>query len=629
MTSPLATSPLAPWAASREGLGTLLLPPTRALPIPRVDPSDPALEPILAAAREGRGRAWTLPAASAYARYWTDGDRAEYEAQVFGGMHRLALAALAAAALPEDPRDRSGSAREALAEVADGVAAICQWSTWCWPAHEEAHAREGWVLPDVDNPTLDLGAGEMAALLTWTDVLLGSRLEESFPGLRARIRREVEIRVLHPFEQRTDWHWLGIERPPHNWLAWITQNLLTTAVGLLEPGQRRTGLVGACLELMDRYLASIPSDGAIDEGVSYWWAGAMRALEALEVASEATGGALDPAALPQVAQIVAFGHRMQVGSAWSASFSDASPRIAAGRDGHPWHVLHRWGRRLGDRAVVAYASAARAEPLLDASALPPSGSLGRMLGALGDTAWRRARPEPAPLPRSVWLASTQVWLARERAGCERGLTVVAKGGHNGEAHNHLDLGSVSIALDGVPVVVDLGRATYRAGTFGPDRYAEWHISSQWHSVPAPGGAVQGVGQEFATVAGDVDEGSAWLDLSGVYPDFAGGWQRSVHLEGPGLASVTDRWSGAGGASRIGWVLAGEVVLEGGCAVVHPMGGERTMRIRWEGEVSASLVTHPTDDPYLREAWGGAVTRLDLVASAGDGQVRTIFEAAGP
>lgn len=564
------TSPLAPWLG--RDLDRLLLPPDRALTLPTLGADEgalaAALAPVLAAAEEARGTGWVLPAASAFARYWKDGDRADYEAQVFSSMHRLALAAIAAAAQHEEMQreevQREETQREeTLAEVADGVAAICQWSTWCWPAHEEAHTRTGWVMPDVDAPTLDLGAGEVAALLTWTDALLGSRLDESYPGLRERIRREVEVRVLRPFEERTDWHWLGIEKAPHNWLAWITQNVLTAAVGLLEPGERRTRLVRACLESLDRYLASIPPDGAIDEGVSYWWAGAMRALEAVELASAATGGALDPSQLPQLAQVVAFPHRMQLGESWSASFSDASQRIAAGRDGQPWHVLHRWARRVGDGDAAAYASAARSRGvLLDPAAQPPSASLGRMLGALGDSTWHRTLPQAPPLPSSVWLGSTQVWLARAEAGAAAGLTVLAKGGHNGEAHNHLDVGSVALALDGVPVVIDLGRATYRAGTFGAERYQEWHIADEWHNVPAPGGLGQGVGAEFAAGVLAASEDAVSFELAAAYPGFSGAWTRTANVAGRDRASVTDRWHGAGAPSRVRWVLAGEVVLEG-------------------------------------------------------------------
>lgn len=603
----------------------LVLPPPGALaPGGELEALDGSLARVRASAAAVRGTPWQVPGDEAFRAYSVTGDRSAYEAQVFGAMHRLALAALTAAGSPGQVE---------MAEVAAGVGAICTWRTWCWPAHEEGRDAAGVVWPDPAAPTLDLGAGEVAALLAWVDALLGPELERAAPGLRERVRREVDARIFTPFLDRSDWHWLALaDAPPHNWLAWITQNLLTSALVLLPEGARRNAVVTECLANLERYLAAVPSDGAIDEGVSYWWAGAARALEALEVAGYAVEAA--PSSFPAgLAELVAFPHRMQLGPGWSASFSDATPGIDPGNDGQPWHVLHRWAARLGEEDARRYASAARAMPLLD-EAFPPSGGLGRMLGALSDPAWRATRPEAAPLPRRVWLASTQVLLARPAAGSARGVTLVAKGGHNGEAHNHLDVGSVTVALDGVPVVIDLGRASYRAGTFGPQRYAEWHISSVWHNVPAPGGPGQGVGREFHALAElAADDGGAHLaiDLTGVYPGFAGSWRRTAVLEEPGRVRVADAWRGVDGASRIGWVIAGEVTLEAGCAVVIPIDGERRLAIRWESlagaPVQARLVTRPLEDPYLREAWGERVHRLDLFVDAPGGEVVTTFEPA--
>ena len=45
------------------------------------------------------------------------------------------------------------------------------------------------------------------------------------------------------------------------------------------------------LEGLDRYVAVLPGDGAIDEGYSYWWNGACRALEALDILAFATARA--------------------------------------------------------------------------------------------------------------------------------------------------------------------------------------------------------------------------------------------------------------------------------------------------------------------------------------------------
>ena len=76
-----------------------------------------------------------------------------------------------------------------------------------------------------------------------------------------------------------------------------------------------------------------------------------------------------------------------------------------------------------------------------------------------------------------------------------------------------------IACNGVPVVVDAGRPTYTAQTFGPDRYDIWTMQSSWHNVPEIRGAAQAVGNRHA--ARDVVEAAdALADLDYVIAGMA-------------------------------------------------------------------------------------------------------------
>lgn len=570
-----------------------------------------------------RGTDWAMTRATDAARYHLDGNRTAYERAAFDRIQRLAVAALAAAAEPTAER---------VGEVADGLWLLCEQSTWCWPAHDDAHERRGWVLPDVQAPFLDLGAGEVAAALAWTDALLGDLLEEQLPGLRERMRSEVDRRVLTPFLERGDWHWLGIDRPAHNWTAWIAGNVLVASLAFEADPLRRAQQVRLAVAALGRFLDVLPPDGAIDEGYSYWWQGAARALEALDVLRDATGGALDAARLPLLRDLVAFPHRMRLGHGWVASFSDASPR--ADGEGNPWHVLHRWGVLVGDADAAGLAAQARVDatgarlPAVDLSAQPPGLGVGRVLLGAGDPAWRDAEAGRVPLAPSVWLPSTQILLTRA-ATDERGLAMLVKGGHNGEAHNHLDVGTVSLAVDGVPVVVDLGRATYTAVTFGPDRYTEWHIGSAWHCVPAPAGATQRVGAAAAAreVVPDEDDAGLRMDLAQVY-DGVAHWRRHARRVSADLVEVSEDWrlSEPGAEpTRIGWVLSGAVRMDGeDRVVVRPRAGERHLVIEVPAGATATLVERELTDPYLRAAWGEQITRLDLVPPPGVTSLTTRF-----
>ena len=108
-----------------------------------------------------------------------------------------------------------------LDEVVDGVFLLCEQSSWSWAAHDDVFSRSGEVVPDKSRPYLDLGAGEVAAQLAWTDYVLGDSLDARAPGLRRRIRQETQERVIIPFLDRMDWHWLGLDGDVHNWNPWI------------------------------------------------------------------------------------------------------------------------------------------------------------------------------------------------------------------------------------------------------------------------------------------------------------------------------------------------------------------------------------------------------------------------
>ncbi len=645
-------------SASPSGLTDLL---ARGLPRLPVRPlgdaawlgvSDAALTGLAAQARKERGTAWPQPLVSHYARYFRDGNRTAYEGRVAARQQRLTRAvvmALVAGRGPgnsdaeEDSETNGGSGTEShawLDEVIDGVYLLCEQSSWSWAAHDDVFSRSGEVVPDLSRPYLDLGAGEVAAQLAWTDRVLGEALDARAPGLRRRIRQETNERAITPFLERLDWHWLGLDGDVHNWNPWIHTNLIAAALFLVDDPHLRARTVARCIEGLDRFLASIPADGAIDEGFAYWWNGAGRALEGLALLEEATGGELE-AGLPVVRQLVAFPHRMHVGSTWFLNVADGPARAASGL---PWDMLHRWAVRLDDRDAAQHAAAfVSGQPEATAG-------LGRVLHALlGGAEERRAGErdteqgdgQSPPLVPFTYLPSVQIMLAREVAGTAHGLLLAAKGGHNGEHHNHRDVGSVVVAVDGVPLLVDAGQPTYTAKTFSPDRYEIRAMQSAWHSVPAPFGLEQGTGKEFAA---DVlqpptpDDPTLRLALGAAYGLRPEQWVRTSSLDREAReVVVADRWDvraspesavspeTAGPDVDITYLAAGTVRLgQEGSATILPegiptadtqfsgqgQGPRRGAVLRWEPAAAVVLVDEwPLDDPLLSDVWGARLTRL--------------------
>jgi hypothetical protein len=484
----------------------------------------------------------------------------------------------------------------------------------------------------------------VAAQLAWLDLVLAEQLDRRAPGLRRRIREEVLDRVIRPFLGRNDWHWLGLDGDVHNWNPWIHSNVIAAAVVLVDDPGLQAQTVALAIEGLDRFFASIPADGAIDEGFSYWWNGAGRALEALALLEEATAGTLD-ADIPVVRELLAFPHRMHLGHRWFLNVADGPAKAWTGL---PWHLVRQWGERLGDPDVIQHAIA------FQSTAPNVETGLGRTLRALLEVPQGQGRqkaPTPAPpLTGFSYLASVQIMLVRENPGSTDGLVLAAKGGHNGEHHNHRDVGSVVVAVDGVPLLADAGQPTYTAQTFGPDRYGIRAMQSGWHSVPAPFGLEQGTGPEFAAAVAHVPTSKdprLVLELGRAYGlGPAASWIRSASLEkaavpgaghpkGISRVLIEDRWNltaadeardddGSGtveinGATPdvdIHYLLSGTVdVTRDGTATIRPDGipdaaGGRGALLSWDPAAAVVYVDEwLLDDPLLGDVWGRKLTRL--------------------
>jgi hypothetical protein len=285
---------------------------------------------------------------------------------------------------------------------------------------------------------------------------------------------------------------------------------------------------------------------------------------------------------------------MALGSGWYVNVADGSARPDPNQ---PWHVLHRWGRHHDDPSVMAQAAAHRDQPIV------PAVGLGRaLLGLTDDTWWASAKAE-LPLPRSTYLADLQVLVVRETAGNSRGLTLAIKGGHNNENHNHNDIGSFVAALDGVPVLIDLGQPTYTALSFSDRRYEQWVVRSEWHNVPVINGHEQSPGAEYRATDVLATENSLTLDLSPAYPN-AARYRRVATLD-TSTITIADDWDGT---AEQHFVIAGTPLnLEPDRLRIETLAGGQ-VELRWDAG-TATLETRAVDDQLLEGVWGPTVHRL--------------------
>jgi len=462
------------------------------------DATGPAVDALLADAREHRDDPVPELPASIYLEYERTGQRPGYEAAYRDRTRRLSEFALA------ECFDREG---DFLDPLLDHAWAVCEQTTWTLPAHlGGADACEGLPVPaEASGRTLALRTASVARTLSAVDGVLGDRLH---PALRERIRHEVERQVFEPFLEGE--HWWD-EPPTNNWNAVCNANTLVAALYLADPD--RAGRIAAeAARSMRDYLADFDPDGATAEGVGYWnygFGNYVVAAAELEAHTDGEYSLLEPPVVPEIAR---FPLRVRLSEGRYPAFSDAheATRPSAA-------TACYLGERLDEPGLAALGRQAFAAG---------DGVSGDFVSALRTLQGVAAAPEgevPTP-PRRAWFGGHQWWVARAAPDDPDGLVVAVKGGNNGESHNHNDVGTFVVHAARESSITDPGVQTYTDEYFGERRYEFLAPRSLSHPVAHPG-VEQAAGSEHAArvvdrTGGD-DEESLTLDLAGCYPDEAG------------------------------------------------------------------------------------------------------------
>jgi hypothetical protein len=507
-----------------------------------------------------------------------------------------------------------------LGDIVNGVWATCEETFWGVPAHLGLQ-RAGSGLPDAAEPVVDLFAAETSSLLAWTEYLLGTRLDTVSPLVRKRILLEVERRVLSPCRSRNDFWWMGLDpersRALNNWNPWINSNWLTSTLLLENDEGRRIASIHKILRSLDRFLASYHEDGGCDEGPGYWSRAGGSLFDCLELLYSASGSAMDFYKDPLVQEIGRYIYRAHICENYFINFADASARLNI-----PGDLIFRYGRRIGDSHMQSL-GALGAER--DGFLPDRIESIGRQLAAVFNLREIKSSPRSQPLVRDVWLPGIQVMAARRKGGSAEGLYLAAQGGHNGESHNHNDVGNFIVYADGQPVIIDVGVETYSAKTFSSQRYEIWTMQSAYHNLPTIDGVMQAAGREFAAneLRYHADDAMAEfsLNFARAYPATAGldSWKRTLRLDRiKNLVEVIDSYSLNRTAARITQTLmtphravqtgAGELTL------ARESPGSGRIKILYDARaLSFSQEEIRIEDARLKDSWGDRLNRILLSA----------------
>lgn len=365
--------------------------------------------------------------------------------------------------------------------IEEAVRAICAEPSWLLPAHDRSLANYYGKTVEID-----LHSAATSWNLAIADNWLGDALSHETRDL---IRRELQRRTWAPYEsyaqrgQPNLWWATGT----NNWNAVCLAGVTGSALALIEAPERRAWFVAAAEKYVQNFLHGFTSDGYCSEGVGYYNYGFGHYLLLAETISQATHGRVDLMELPCVRQIAQFGPRMEILPGSYPAFADCSPRA---RPDVPLldYVSRRYGFGWQDIERQAAATAGSGGSLFDLGAFGFPNSLAQRLAA-----------EQAAGPPALrdWFAEAGILICRPRPDNRRGLGVGLKGGHNAEHHNHNDVGSFVVALQGHTPLVDPGAEVYTARTFSAKRYDSNVLNSFGHSVPLVAGQLQREGRQAA------------------------------------------------------------------------------------------------------------------------------------
>ena len=572
-----------------------------ALVPPAGDPAwesiDPAMrDEILSRAAAWAEKPWPVRTATGFLAFVRTGSRKADEDPYFSRRRKLCWAVLRCCAEPDTPLD----------DVVDGLWLLCEETSWVISAHNVnpipgAPSPAAFPLPDPDPPYIDLFSAQTGMILSIACALLRQRLDAVTPMLAARVRRELEQRILTPFMTRDEFWWMGfIRKDLCNWTPWILSNILWCAFLNPMDGERRRALVVRAGAMLDRWLDVVPADGGCDEGAGYWNMAGGALLDCLELLEKVAGIRLWDE--PKIRNILRFPLCAELGGGWFVNFADcdARPFLSGER-------LQFAGEKLGEPALIALGQRVRGSLDRQLSDVP---HLTRLLSLLFHPA---GNPLPETAPGDTWLPDLQLRVVRRGAW-----TLACKGGHNGESHNHNDVGSFLLFRNGEPEIVDAGNMTYTAKTFSDRRYELWNTRSAWHNLPLIGGAEQQPGAAHAAREVALLPDGLSLDLADAYGPEAcvGTLRRALTLTERGL-TLRDEIA-LREAKPVTWVflLRHEPALEAGCCTAGDI------RIRFSPELRAEAEERPVDDPRMAACYPGSLWRIRLTAAPSRAHDRT-------
>lgn len=546
---------------------------------------------------------WQVVPATAYLQYVTTGNRDTMQKvynQNTSSLRKLVLAELA-----------EGKGRFTN-QIINGVWTLCEMTSWSLSAHLPLQ-KAGAGLPDIQEPIIDLGVGMTSALLAWTNYFLGDSFNKINPLISQRIRYEINRQVLQPYYTRNDFWWMALDKEGamvNNWNVWVNYNVLTCLLLTETDAQKRVEGIYKTMRSVDKFINYYKDDGACEEGPAYWSSAGGMLYNYLELLAKATDNAINIFDKPLIKNIGTYICKAYINDHYYINYADASAKLSPDAG-----LVYNFGKAVGDTTMEQFGS------FLAAQQRWKEQVSGTTLQEIIKNAFEApdilSGKAQKPLLKESWMPQTEIVIARDKAGTTDGFYFSALGGHNGESHNHNDVGTCILFYNGQPVLIDVGSETYRRQTFGPERYSIWTMQSAYHNVPLINGVQQHEGSQYAAYNPQFHSTASnvtfSLDIAHAYPKQAQvkQWNRTYRLNRGKSFTITDQYilNENSGKNELHFMTSNEVqkVKEG---ILQLTGTNAVLNMQYDPKLLQPII-EPIEisDSRLLQSWPKKIYRI--------------------
>ena len=526
-----------------------------------------------------------------------------------------------------------------LKDIADGYWYYSTCSHWAITGE-----TGGKVLPALSGEHLALGSVRVASMLSTFWPFFRDSFDAMDPVINETFKEAMHRIILDPYldPEQHEW-WEGgptVHRRLNNHTPWCCHNILHAFLVVEEDPDAIDKAVRRAFASVDQFLGDIPSDGLCEEGPTYWFNSVGRLQEFLQLLKDASGGKFD--VLPN--ELIT---KMGVYISRCCGGKDASSKqiVANYGDAHPFasfdpYILLKCGdmydsAEMKDLALYSCWNgkkfkAPNPEKGEGYRALANACVAGKLFRDLGNLNSKVKNGENVEyiledlrryVPKYDWYPAGQQAFIHTSDGW----FFSCKGAHNSESHNHNDVGSCILYVDGIAVLADSGTGTYTGKTFGPHRYEIWTMQAGWHNLPMPNGVeeVNGASRKARDVefSAGKNEYRFSADISAAFPESShcSKWIRTYSLQDRNKGSLltiedvytlTERTA----PDVEHFLMQGTVTLKSEGVVILENKG-RKFEITYPADLLKASVDIQEDmDASLTKTWGKTLSRLSLTSA---------------